>query len=186
LTFRLLSRVRAVLIMIVLSATCPLVRAQNTVGREYNIKAVFIYNFTQFVTWPDAAFTAPSSPFVIAIVGRDPFGSVIDETVAGEKVNGHPIVIQRYTEMKEIKNAHILFVSRDEASAFYKWLPELKTRRMLTVSDTTGFAAAGGMIRFLVQDNKIKLQINLSATREAGLEVSSKLLRVAEIVEPQK
>src|SRR5947207_13490122 len=81
-------------------------------SKEYQIKAVFLFNFAQFVDWPTNAFPEVQTPLVIGVLGEDPFGSYLDETVRGEKVNNRPLVIQRYRRADEIKSCHILFISR--------------------------------------------------------------------------
>lgn len=156
--------------------------AQAPPSREYNIKAVFLYNFTQFIEWPSSAFNNAAAPFIIGIYGDDPFESYIDETVAGEKVNGRAIIVRRYDDIKEVRGCHILYVSVKEALRVKEILSALPNKNMLTVSDIPNFARSGGMVHFLNQSNKIRLQINSSAAKAADLNISSKLLRVAEIV----
>jgi hypothetical protein len=151
-------------------------------SREYIIKAGFLYNFTQFVDWPSNAFQNAEAPFVIAILGDDPFRAALDTAVAGEKVKGHSIVIERYQNVKDIKNCHILFINHKESTRLKEILPALPSKHILTVSDIPDFATTGGMIRFITKKNKIKLQINLKASKEAELIFSSKLLQVADIV----
>jgi len=158
-------------------------QAQQTRTREYNIKAVFLYNFTQFVEWPEEAFANNTAPFVVGILGEDPFRSVIDVTVAGEKVKEHPIIVRRYSNIKDLSTCHILFISETEAQKFLRSPAATKNKYMLTVSDAAGFANSGGMIRFVMQENKIKLQINPTVAKTAELNISSKLLRLADIVE---
>ena len=151
-------------------------------SREYAIKAAFLYNFTQFIEWPATTFATSDAPFVIGVLGEDPFHSSLDEAVAGEKVNDHPIVIQRYQNAKDIKSCHILFISRKESGKLREILASLPAKNILTVSDIPDFASAGGIIRFMTVENKIKLQINLPASKMADLNISSKLLQVADIV----
>jgi hypothetical protein len=115
-------------------------------------------------------------------LGDDPFQSFIDRTVSGERVDGRPIVIQRYEHINEVRNCHILFISNKESKRVKDIISTLRNRPILTVSDMPGFANNGGMISFLTRNNKIKLQVNQSATRASGLSVSSKLLRISEIV----
>jgi hypothetical protein len=160
--------------------------AQTKPAPEYQLKAVFLFNFAQFVDWPPQAFPDAQSPLVIGVLGEDPFGAYLDETVRGEKVNSRPLVVQRYRRAEEIKTCHVLFVSRSEADRLGEILASLKGRTILTVGDTEGFAGHGGMIRFLTEKNKIRLRINLEAAKAANLTISSKLLRPAEIVGPGK
>ena len=155
--------------------------AQTVPTKEYQVKAVFLYNFAQFVEWPTNAFSDPHAPLVIGILGDDPFGPFLDDTVRGEAVSDHPLVVRRYHDIDEIKDCHILFISRSEAGAFGQILAGLQGRNLLTVGDSPGFAKLGGVVRF-VTDKTIKLRINLDAAKAADLTISSKLLRPAEIV----
>lgn len=154
---------------------CFQLYAQN---RADQVKAVFLFNFTQFVNWPANNFSSPASPFVIGILGNDPFGSYLDKVVEGEKVDSHPIEIQRYSDIDDVKNCQILFTSRS-----YSAIKNLRIRSILTVGDENDFAADGGIIRFFVEHNKIRLQINLKAAKAANLDISSKLLRLADVIE---
>jgi len=150
-------------------------------SRENGVKAVFLYNFTKFVEWPPTAFATPQSPFVIGIIGPDPFGRFLDETVKGEQYEGRPIVVRRFRDIREAGGAHILYINGH--GNMKEILHALRGRSILTVSDEDDFATAGGMIRLFTSMNKIRLQINLKSTREAGLNISSKLLRLADIIE---
>jgi len=146
--------------------------------RANQVKAVFLFNFAQFVDWPANSFSSPTSPFVIGILGNDPFGFYIDKVIEGEKVDSHPIVVQRYNDADDIRNCNILFTSKS-----YSAIKNLQNRSILTVGDQNDFAADGGMIRFFIENNKIKLQINLKAAKAASLNISSKLLRLADVIE---
>src|SRR5262245_46212858 len=85
--------------------------AQSKSAAEFQVKAVFLYNFTQFIDWPDAAFKSPDAPFVIGIIGDDPFGSYLDEAVAGEKIGMHPILIKRFNDLRSVAGCHMLYVN---------------------------------------------------------------------------
>jgi hypothetical protein len=155
---------------------------QEITAREYQLKAAFLYNFTQFVEWPAEAFAQGDSPLVIGVLGEDPFGSYLDEIVQGEKVNNHPLVVQRYAKVEDIKQCHILFInfkgSRDELKQV---LGIVKSSSTLTVSDGDSFVRSGGMVRFFTEDNKLRIRIGLDPIKEAHLVISSKLLRLAEV-----
>jgi hypothetical protein len=159
--------------------------AQTPVSREYQVKAVFLFNFTQYVEWPVNAFPGSQSPLVIGILGEDPFGSFLDGTISGEVVSGHPLVIQRYRNAEDAKACHILFISRSEENNIPQIVSNLKGRNILTVSDAANFIQQGGMIRFITLNNKIQFQVNPEAAKAARLTISSKLLRLAEIVIPK-
>jgi hypothetical protein len=154
----------------------------STQSPEYQLKAVFLFNFAQFVEWPASAFPESNTPLGICILGEDPFGGYLDETVRGETVANHPLTVRRYRTVNEIKGCHILFVSRQEQGRVAEIVDSLKGRSVLTVSDAERFASRGGMIRFVTDHNRIRLRINLEAARAANLTLSSKLLRPAQIV----
>ena len=160
--------------------------AQTAISKEYQVKAAFLYNFSQFVVWPTEAFPEAQTPLVIGIIGEDPFGAYLDEIVNGEKVNNRPLIIQRYHQVEEIKVCHILFVSQSETKRLEEILARLKGRSILTVGDIDGFAKQGGMIRFVTEKNKVRFGINVEAAKAAKLTISSKLLRPAEIISPGK
>lgn len=149
---------------------------------EYRLKAVFLFNFAQFVEWPPSAFPEEQSSFIIGVLGDDPFGPVLDETVRGETVGTKPLVIQRYRRVQQVNACHILFISKSESGRLDSITEALRGRNILTVSDIEDAALRGVMIRFLTENRKIRLRINLSAAKLAGLTISSKLLRPADIV----
>lgn len=152
---------------------------------EYQVKAVFLFNFTQFVEWPADAFADEQTPFVIGVLGRDPFGSALDDAVRGETVNGRPLVVQRYRNIGELKPCQILFIDRSARADAERVLASLANQRTLTVSDLDLEGDPSVIIRFLTQDRKIRLRINVGAARAAGLTISSKLLRPAQVVGTQ-
>lgn len=150
--------------------------------REYQLKAVFLYNFTQFIDWPASAFENDQSPLVIGVMGENPFGSYLVQTVSGEKIKGHPIVVQYFKNESEIRACHILFINLPETNKPEQVLEAVQGKNILTVSDHADFIKQGGMIKFVTNNNKIKLQINIEACRKTRMVISSKLLRLAEIV----
>lgn len=148
------------------------------------MKAVFLFNFSQFVDWPEAAFADGRSPLIIGVLGNDPFGATLDEIVRGETVNGRPLAVRRYQSPDQVDTCHILFIARSQDAQLDAIVAALKGRSVLTVGDFEGFTRRGGMIRFATVGNKIRLRINLGAAQEAKLTISSKLLRPAQIVAP--
>lgn len=156
--------------------------AQTAAPSEYQLKAVFLFNFAQFVEWPPDAFDGPKGPLVIGVLGEDPFGTDLDDTVRGEIIGGHPLAVRRFKRVEDIYHCHILFISGSESPRLASVVAALRDRRILTVGDTEGYAHRGVMIRLISEKKRIRLRINLDATKAAGLVVSSKLLRPAEIV----
>jgi hypothetical protein len=177
----LLTKWIGLLLLCVMAA--PKISAQGPASREAAIKAVFLFNFTQFAEWPPQTFSNAAAPFIIGILGEDPFGSSLDETIEGEKVNGHKLVIQRFKDAKEIKGCHLLFINLKDVD-YRELLSSLAGHNILTVSDNRNFMRQGGMVRFSTENNKIKLEINTEAAKQEGLVISSKLLRIATIFDP--
>jgi hypothetical protein len=172
-----------------LFATAMLLLAAAARGEttpEYQIKAVFLFNFAQFVDWPPEALADVSAPLVIGVLGEDPFGTALDDTVRNETIKSRKLIVQRYQGIEDVQACHILFISRSEASRLDQIVAALRGRSILTVSDITGSALQGVMIRFITEKNRIRLRVNLEAAKAVHLVLSSKLLRPAEIVTTQK
>lgn len=156
--------------------------SQTSFASEYQVKAVFLFNFSHFITWPNNAFENQYSTFTIGIIGDDPFGPYIEAAVEGERIGTHVIRVERYASVSEIKNCHILYIATKDPEEIKNILNSVSGRNILTVGDTPNFARWGGMIRFYTEQNKIRLQINNTIARAEGLKISSKLLRVAEVL----
>jgi hypothetical protein len=161
-------------------------KSQAVSTKEYEIKAAFLLNFTRFIEWPDQSFALDKSPFIIGILGDDPFGDVLNEIISGEKVNGHPLIIQHYYSVKDIKTCHILFINTQNQESLSGVINSLKDQNTLTVSDIPDFASKGGMVGFFIENNKVRLRINLDQARASNLSIDSKLLRLAQIVSSKK
>lgn len=157
---------------------CGFRTSHAQVSREYQLKAVFLYNFAQFTEWPTNAFADDHAPIVIGILGNDPFGHTLEETVKGETIQGHSLVIEHYHRADEIKTCHILFISQSENRYMDQIMKSLKGRPILTVADTDGRPTADVIIRFTVENNKVHFRINQEAAMQSHLVLSSRLLRV--------
>jgi YfiR/HmsC-like len=152
---------------------------------EYLIKAGFIYNFAKFVEWPSATFAQPDSPIVIGVLGIDPFGNVLDRIVEDKKIGPRGFVVKRYKwgrDLKDLKDCKILFVSASEKAHIDEILQSVKGLPILTVGETPGFAERGGVIRFTLEDNRVRFEVNVEAAHQADLNISSRLLTLAKII----
>ncbi len=158
--------------------------AQAGRASEAQVKAVFLFNFAQFVDWPAEAVPDSHAPVVIGVLGGDPFGAFLDATVRGEHRGARPFEVQRFQRAEDITRCDILFIGRPVGDRPEEILARLKNRPILTVSDADRFAERGGMIRFVTDRGRIRLQINPKAAEAARLTISSKLLRVAEVITP--
>src|ERR1700730_1396749 len=148
---------------------------------EYGLKSVFLYQFCRFMEWPNSAFSSPNDPLIIGVIGDDPFGSLLQEAVQGETYHGRPIRIEHYRSPRDIKRCHLLFVSRSEVAQMGEILSAIAGKNVVTVGETDGFLEKGGMISLTADRNRVRLRVNASSLRAANVDVSSKLLRVAEI-----
>jgi hypothetical protein len=169
--------VAAVVLWAVLSPT--VVHGQP---RDYDVKAVYLFNFGRFATWPDTVTAAEGPSINVCVIGRDPFGPSLDSTLAGETIQGKPIVARRITVAKDAAGCRILFVSASEEPRVANILDAIGRSGVLTVSDLPGFSARGGMIQFVVQENRVRFEVNLAAVEQANLKLSSELLKVATTV----
>ena len=149
---------------------------------EYQVKAAYLFNFWQFVEWPAQAYDSPSAPFVIGVVGEDPFGNTLDKVIAGESLGGRPLVVRRFRNIEDISACNILFIGRSEAGRLDQTLKAMKGRSVLTVTDITGAERRGAIIVLVNDNNRIRMRINVAAAKASNLVISSKLLRPAEVV----
>jgi hypothetical protein len=156
---------------------CHSAAAQQPKPEEYQVKAVYLYNFGRFVEWP--ANLPPQETFDICVMGRDPFGSFLDATLAGESINSRKLAAKRIGSGRDAANCKILFISASENGRIKDILAAVEKTAVLTVSDMPGFTSNGGMIQFVLRDNKVRFEVNLTATDKAGLTLSSQLLKVA-------
>jgi hypothetical protein len=138
---------------------------------EYQVKAAFLFNFLKFVEWPAGA---PDLPWGICVLGHDPFGDVLDQTVRGKIVNGRPVEVRRYARISDIKDCHILFIAR----ADFERLGTPVQQGLLTVGESPGFLKAGGVINFYIEENRVHFEIRPSVIPSTGLRVSSQLLKL--------
>jgi hypothetical protein len=154
--------------------------AQKEAPSEYEVKSAFLYNFAKFTTWPTNAFSAPDAPLLIAVLGENPFGERLDETVRGRGVEGRKIVIQRFANPREYPGgAHIVFVSNSERRNLAEILRTLRGSHSLTVGESEGFVDIGGVLEFRMDNNRVRFDVNTQAAEAQGLKLSSKLLSVA-------
>ena len=149
---------------------------------EYQVKAVFLFNFSRFIEWPREAFPSANAPFVVGIFGHDPFGRELDEVVKGETVDGHPLVVKRVQSAAEAAACQILFIHHTEDQRLAEAVAAVASQSTLTVSDVPGTTQRGVMIRLVTQEGRIRMRIDAEAARAARLTISSNLLRSAQVV----
>jgi hypothetical protein len=156
---------------------CSFATGQQSKPGEYQVKAVYLYNFGRFIQWPESATKDES--FVICVLGEDPFGPVLDATLAGEAIENRKLIARRIANPRDAGACRILYISSSEARHIKEILIPLGKSAVLTVSDMPDFTSDGGMIQFVVTEKKVRFQVNLTAAEKAGLTFSSQLLKVA-------
>lgn len=170
--------------------------ADSTSSREYQVKAAFLYNFLQFVDWPEEKPADGNKPITIGILGKDPFGDAF-EPIKGKKVKGRSVIIKRFKSFEEMKKStekdkpeseqkiemltkcHLLFICSSEQKDLKEIINLVKDYDVLTVGEMNGFLESGGIINCFVEEKKIRFEINLTAAERAELKMRSKLLRLA-------
>jgi len=169
-------------IALLIAVACGLAgpAAARAQALEYEVKAAFLYNFTKFVEWPPSAFAEGNAPLRICVLGEDPFGRNL-QTVPGEEVEGHPLIVMRPETLAKAAGCQVLFVSRSERERLPQILAPLKSSPVLTVGDGKGFLDQGGIVNFILEGSRVRFEINPAAAEQAGLKISSKLLRLARI-----
>ena len=160
--------------------------AQATVSREYQIKAAFLFNFGQFVTWTVGGLPPMDQPFVICVLGEDPFGTTLDALVEGGTIQDRPVRIERHDTVEDVEGCQVLYVSASEQPRLDGILRAVAGLSILTVGESEGFVDRAGMIRFVVVDNRLRLEVNLAAAEGAGLTISSRLLGLADVVRTEE
>lgn len=149
---------------------------------EDEVKAAFLYNFTRFVEWPERALPGAGEPFVLCVLGDAAFAAEVDETVAGKAVDGRPASARTVTELSELSECHLLFVSRSERARLPEVLAALRHLPVLTVGDSDEFVGAGGMITLVLRQSRVRFEIDQTAAEHVGLAISSRLLDLADRV----
>jgi hypothetical protein len=153
--------------------------AQQRRPNEYQVKATYLYNFGRFVKWPGTMPAGKGDSFSVCVIGQDPFGSILDSTLAGEALDGKPVVLRRISKPQDAGECRILFISSTEEKHLSEIITALNQSGVLTVSDMPGFTRRGGMIQFVLEGDRVRFEINLASAESARLVLSSELLKVA-------
>lgn len=155
-------------------------------SREYKLKAAFLYNFAQFTEWPTNALASTNAPFVIGVVGENPFGPALEEIARGGAIRGHPLKVNHCSRIQDIRDCRILFISLSEKRSLKRIVNRLKNKPVLTVSDAREAIGQGVMTQLATRKNRPRLLVNKDAAVSAGRTLSSRLLQVAGIVPAKK
>jgi hypothetical protein len=153
--------------------------AQSAKPTDFQVKAAYLYNFGRFVEWPANLAATRSDAFTVCVLGQDPFGPALDATLAGQMITGKRVIAKRISAPQDSGNCQVLFLSLTTNEHLDRIIAAVDKNAVLTVSDMPQFLERGGMIQFVLEGNRVRFEVNLTATRQAGLTLSSELLKVA-------
>jgi len=156
--------------------------AQSARAPEYEVKAAFLYNFAKFVEWPPLAFERASVPLRLCVLGHDPFGDSLSNLIQGKSISGRSIISLRVQSPTEARSCHVLFISLSDPENLKQVLDRVRGLPVLTVGESADFLPLGGMINFVLEQDRVRFEINLEAAEQHHLKLSSKLLAVARMV----
>lgn len=154
---------------------------------EYTIKAVAMEQLSRFIEWPsDVWANDASEPFVLAVIGENPFGTTLEDIYSNYKIKNRTVKVIFIKDIEELGSCNILFVSQSEKRNLQEIIDHLKGSSILTIGDTEGYAQSGILANFYIENNKIRFEINETEMKDAGLNVSFLLIKIAKIVNSQK
>ncbi|HME07519.1 MAG TPA: YfiR family protein [Bryobacteraceae bacterium] len=149
-------------------------------AEEYHVKGAFLLNFAKFVEWPGQAFKAPGDPISICVLGGNPFTPALEQAAQLVVVEKRAVKVRQVQETQQARQCQIVFVSVSERKRTRALLEAVKGGSVLTVGESEGFIASGGVIEFRMEDSKVKIDISAEAAKRAGLHISAKLLSLAQ------
>jgi hypothetical protein len=179
----ILSRVSALGLVVALG-NCLVAQSLEPPIDEYKVKAAFLYNFAKFVQWPAEAFQSATEPITICILGQDPFGSSLEDTVAHRPVEGRSFIVRHISTLKQGAGCHVLFVSSAENKRSSPSLADIQAPGILTIGESDSSNPDGSVINLRLDGGKVRFDINVAAADRAKLHISSRLLSLAHVIEP--
>ena len=182
--YRLAALSALALIVLGLSAPGSAASADPPPESEADLKVEMIYNIAKFIRWPAATFDASGGQIIFAVVGDDSLAAVLVSTLSRRSINGRQVFVRLIRRAQDMAGCHVLFISTSAEHRVAELLVTAQHQALLTVADSHGFVAAGGMVDFIKEDNRLRFEIAPSRAEQAGLKVSAKLLALARVVEP--
>lgn len=170
-----LGRVARLTILVLLPCQ---VTAGEADSLEYAVKAAYLYKFAGYVEWPATAFASANSPVTVCIAGDDPFGTTLDTAVRGQRIADRQVVVRRLKSIERDSGCQILFVGGAEAQRA-QVLAAVRGSQVLTVTDSPEPGGTVGIINFVIRDNRVRFNIDEEGAAQSGLNISSKLLKLA-------
>jgi len=155
--------------------------AQSQTAGEDEIKSALIYNFVKFITWPDASFKNPNEPFLICMMTEDRSSNMMKASLKDKEVKGRVINVALSDDVQSLKGCQVFFISSSQNAKAAEVLSKIKSKYLLTIGESDGFAKSGGIIGLYKEGGKLRFEINVEAADRADLKISSKLLSLGTI-----
>ena len=174
--------VPAILCALALAFLQRAVAQESAPPLEYQVKAAFLFNFAKFVEWPSDNPRDAEDGFVICVFEDESLAQALDQAVSGKTVEGRVFRVRRLQNLDDTRSCRMLYLGGSDTSRLVALLKSVRTTAVLTVGNAPGFTRQGGIINFIMQDNRVRFEINPEAADRAGLRISSKLLQLATIV----
>jgi len=168
------------LMIVALIAIPGLTSGEQLVAEEYQVKGAFLLNFTKFVVWPPEVFEGPGDPIAICILGRNPFGVALARAAQQTVVANRTVSVRQVADEQQTSQCQIVFMGASESKHWRAWLEALRGRSVLTVGESDGFLANGGVVNFKLEGDRVRIEISTAAADLAGLHISAKLLNLAQ------
>jgi hypothetical protein len=168
-------------ILLVLSCFSFAATGNEQPGDEHLLKAVFIYNFAKFTRWPDDAWDDINRSLRICFVGEDSLTAALVR-LHGRTLRDNPVIIKQILDTTNLDQCHVLYLADSLQYEALEIVDSIRSKPILTISEQPGFSESGGMIELYQSDDRIRFKVNLLLTREADLDLSSRLLKLAVIV----
>jgi hypothetical protein len=166
--------------IVVLIAIPELACGAEPVVEEYHVKGAFLLNFTKFVDWPPQVFQGPGDPIAICVLGQNPFGPLLDKAARETVVANRTVSVRQVSDEQQASQCQIVFMGASERKRSRAWLEALRGKSVLTVGESDGFLASGGVVNFKLEGDKVRIEISTAAADRAGLHISAKLLSLAQ------
>ena len=154
-------------------------RASADEPLELAVKATYLYKLAPFITWPQGAFGDTGAPLVICIQGKDPFGPLVDRAIAGQRIEGHPVVVRRLPKIDAASGCQIAYIGGSDAQPEAAALRDIGRAPVLTVTDQERGSGAPGDVHLILLDGRVRFVIDNGQAQQQGLAISSKLLALA-------
>ena len=171
---------RAKFALVVLAGALSNASATDSPAEEYRVKGAFLLNFTKFVEWPATAWKAPGDPLSICVLGANPFTPALDQAAKELVVANRPVAVRQIADVQSAQKCQVVFVPVSERKHARSLIEAVKTESVLTVGESEGFIASGGVVEFRVEDSKVRMEINADSGKKAGLHISAKLLSLSQ------